>query len=238
LENRLKATQALGRAWQAAQQALLLEFASSDNDPKVLKLGDEKQLLSGLKSDDELKQRLADQAKELKELKEMFSRRDTSRREASRRGSSGHPLSVMSPSPASKRARDAAPERSRRTHSEQEETFSDDDDSLSEVRGDIRERANRLSRGQEGALANLNDDPNFGEYESEEESDGESIAGSDVDDAEGGDGSLAKHAMSSVVLEKMLIHDQECRDLSATPYRHRAGFDKFESAVYSTTPVS
>ena len=119
------------------------------------------QLRRLLKSDDELKQRLADQAKELKELKEMFSRRDTSRREASRRGSSGHPLSVMSPSPASKRARDAAPERSRRAHSEQEETFSDDDDSLSEVRGDIRERANRLSRGQEGALANLNDDPNF-----------------------------------------------------------------------------
>ena len=180
----------------------------------------------------ELAQRLEAQAEEIKELKEIVysrrthdvaGRREASRREASRRGSSGHPLSVMSPSPASKRARGTAPERSRRTHSEQEETFSDDDDSLSEVRGDIRERANRLSRGQEGALANLNDDPNFGEYESEEESDGESIAGSDVDDAEGGDGSLAKHAMKSVVLEKKLIHDQECRDLSATPYRHWAG---------------
>ena len=184
------------------------------------------QLRRLLKSDDELKQRLADQAKELKELKEMFSRRDTriARREASRRGSSGHPLSVMSPSPASKRARGTAPERSGRAHSEQEEIFSDDGDSLTDrVRGDISARANRLRLGEEGSLASLNGDPHLGEYESEEESDGESIAGSDVDDAEGGDGSLAKHAMSSVVLEKKLIHDQECRDLSATPYRHWAG---------------
>jgi hypothetical protein len=181
----------------------------------------------------ELAQRLEAQAEEIKELKEIVysrrthdvaGRREASRREASRRGSSGHPLSVMSPSPASKRARGTAPERSGRAHSEQEETFSDDGDSLTDrVRGDISARANRLRLGEEGSLASLNGDPHLGEYESEEESDGESIAGSDVDDAEGGDGSLAKHAMKSVVLEKKLIHDQECRDLSATPYRHWAG---------------
>ena len=93
----------------------------------------------------ELAQRLEAQAEEIKKLKEIVyvrrshdvaGRRDASHRETSSRGSSKHPLSVMTPSPASKRARDAAPERSRRTHSEQEETFSDDDDSLSEVRGE------------------------------------------------------------------------------------------------------
>ena len=76
---------------------------------------------------DELAQRVTAQAEDLREMKEML--RDL----ASRRGNSGDPLSVITPTlqrTATKRTRDTAPERPGRAHSEQEETFSDDDDAL------------------------------------------------------------------------------------------------------------